>query len=167
MPGGIQFVSLGWIQEDPDDIIKIIVGQVEAPLTIPQTIVCEITLSNQVNLNPDFTFFKQDHHNQQFKVTLANQDYDLTTAQVTFTIKEALKDTEFLIQKKNSLAGGGPSEIEMIEPVEGRFVVYILPADTDFVNGDYTYWYDIEVTNAGETRTVKRGQVRILQDITN
>lgn len=161
----VGFVSLGLVQEDPDDVIIIVVGETPAPLPEGDEIVCEISVKQKMSLNPDFEFFRRDNHAQQFRITLGGDSYDITDAQLRFSAR--YKPTgELLFQKKNAAAGGGSSEIQMVDPSTGRCLVFIVPADTEDLDGDTKYYYDLEMIDGGQTTTVKKGFFNLIQDIT-
>lgn len=166
MPNTVGFETRGWFQQKRVEQILIVVGETPAPQPIDEEIVCEITMSNQINRNPDFEFFRGDSHNQLFRVTLAGTGFDLDGWSIVFSVKHKKSDDDAVIEKKNALAGGGDSEIEIIDSDEGTLVVKILPLDTTDLQGDITYYYDLQGTKAGTTLTFKLGFLRLIGDIT-
>lgn len=166
MPNFIPFQTDGWFQQKRTETIQLVVGETEAPLPEDEETVCEITMSQNVATTPDKAFFIRDSIHWQFRVTLAGAGLDLDGYAITFTIRSSIRDQDVLVQKRNALAGGGSSEIDMTEPDEGRFIVNIDPADTEDLDGDLNYYYDIQIVKAGEVITPRRGIVRFYQDIT-
>ena len=86
---------------------------------------------------------------------------DLTGAAIWFTVKQQTSDTDDAaqVQKKNTLAGGDDTQIEIASPAtDGMFSVYLVPSDTELVTaGSYMYGIRITLSN-NKTYTVVRGQ---------
>jgi hypothetical protein len=79
--------------------------------------------------------------------------YDLTGAKAWLSVKAETidSDSDALILKKNSLAGGGDSEIKIIDAEGGVLEVYFDYGDTDGW-GEGDYWFDLVVENSDEKR---------------
>jgi len=121
------------------------------------------------NLNPDFQFVRGDNHGQQFRAIISGTEdpFDLTDAELRFTVKLSKKDTAFLFQRRNDEAGGGPDEIEVTDAAAGEFTVFIVPENSADLEGDLYYWYDIEARFDEEVITIKRpARFLLIQDIT-
>jgi hypothetical protein len=109
--------------------------------------------------------------NRDLMVTVTTDDgdpEDLTDASVWFTVKQKLSDTDTdaLIQKKNTEAGGDPTQITMTNPTGGQCEVHLVPADTEDMNPG-TYHYDIQVKLAsGKIYTVARDRITFKEDVT-
>jgi len=109
--------------------------------------------------------------NRDLLVTVSDDNgapKNLTSAKVWFTVKEKLADTDVAakIQKRNTAAGGGPTEIEMTNPAGGQLEVHLVPADSDGMDPG-TYHYDIQVLLAdGKTYTVARDRITFREDVT-
>jgi len=119
-----------------------------------------------MSTNSDFAFYRGDNFDLKCIVKQSGTPLDITGSGLVFSIKEARGDTIYILQRKNSDAGGSPVEIEMSDPTNGEFKIHILPANTLNVVGDVNYWFDIEMTLSGIISTLKRGRVFIAQDIT-
>jgi len=115
------------------------------------------------------TMFIRD--NRDLLVTVSDDDgdpKDLTGAKIWFTVKEKLTDSDAnaKIQKRNTAAGGGPTEIEVTNPTGGQCEVHLVPADTEDLD-PATYHYDIQVLLAdGKTYTVTRDRITFKEDVT-
>jgi hypothetical protein len=93
---------------------------------------------------------------------------DLTGAKITFTVKSKMgdPDDQSIFQKKDAAAGGGDTEIKILDAPGGSAEVYIVPADTLNVSPG-NYMWDVQVTLAnGKTYTVLRGRVTFKEDVT-
>jgi hypothetical protein len=89
----------------------------------------------------------------KFTLTTSNPSpatpYDLTGAKVWLSVKDETSDTDAnaLILKRNDLAGGDATEINVIDPSGGILEVYFVPADTNSLEeGDY--WFDLVIENS-------------------
>lgn len=121
------------------------------------------------NLNPDFQFVRGDNHGQQFRAIVAGTEdpFDLTDAELRFSVKANKKDLLVLFQRRNAEAGGGPDQIEVTNAAAGEFTVYIVPDNTADLEGDLYYWYDIEARFVAEVITIKKpARFLLIQDIT-
>jgi len=104
-------------------------------------------------------------------LTVNNQDntpVDLTGSKVYFTLKERTSDSDAaaLIKKRNTAAGGGDTEIKIIDASGGKAEIYIVPADTDGMNPGNYVW-DVQITLANnKTYTVLRGTATFKEDVT-
>lgn len=92
---------------------------------------------------------------------------DLTLSEVVFTVKRNGTDSNILIQKKNTAAGGGDDEIEMTDPTNGKCLLKVDEVDTeDLAAGAYIY--DVEIVHSlYKTKTPIKDQFILIQDVTN
>jgi hypothetical protein len=161
-------------------------GRIREPIQVQGTLVSEETFFGTVTTSTYYVGYLSDEEcpkmeDQRIQMYLRddrtlslvindhNDDpVDLTGAKVTFTVKEKMgdPDDQAVFQKKNTEAGGGPSEINVINPTGGSAEIYIVPADTEDVNPG-NYMWDVQVTLAnGKTYTVLRGRVTFKEDVT-
>lgn len=93
---------------------------------------------------------------------------DLTGAKIWFTVKNRLADTDAdaLIQKRNTAAGGGDTEILVTDAPNGQAQIFIIPTDTEDVDAAI-YSYDIQVIlSTGKKHTITRSQFCVKEDVT-
>ncbi len=91
--------------------------------------------------------------NKTLELTVRNKDdviFNLTGHTLTFTVKSSSAEIANLILKTSASA----SEINLVDPVNGRADIILVPGDTVNIEpGDYEY--DVWVTlNTGEDFTV-------------
>jgi hypothetical protein len=93
---------------------------------------------------------------------------DLTNAKAYFTVKKNKETTTVEIQKRNTLAGGSDSEIEMSDPTNGKMKIHLVPTDTSTLQSR-SYKYDIQVIINSKTYTIKLDTENflIIGDVTN
>jgi hypothetical protein len=111
-------------------------------------------------------FFRGDDHAINCTVTLNSVALDLSDVAITFSIKKNIQDDAVLIQKKNTEAGGGASEIEMTDAVNGEFSIYIETTDTESLDADGLFYFDIEMVKDSAKTTLIRSNILLLADIT-
>ena len=115
------------------------------------------------------TMFIRDNRKLEVTITYPNGDpVDLTDSKIWFTVKAKTSDPDSAakIMKRNTKAGGGDTEIKIINAAGGLAEVYIVPADSDGLNPG-TYIYDVQVTLANdETYTVVRDRITFKEDVT-
>lgn len=97
----------------------------------------------------------QDRHTT-LRVTTRNKntkDYLLITgASLTFEIKTSKdKNATALVQKQNTAAGGGPTELEDFNLTSGIYKVHLAPDDT---SGLGNYWCETKMTLATKDSTI-------------
>ena len=115
-----------------------------------------------------FTICKGD--NEKLTITVYDsKDIDtravvpLTGAKIWFSVKKYYIDEEYQFQRKNADAGGSIAEIKMTDPANGRFEIYIVPANTEEMSADnYIYDIQIELSPYGKKTVVK--STLILED---
>lgn len=125
---------------------------------------CMTTESNRV------TMYLRDDRTLSVAVNYEStgDPVDLTGSKLWFTVKTKTTDadTEALIMKRNTLAGGGDTEFKILDATGGLAEVYLVPADTEEMDpGIYTY--DIQTILAnGKTYTIVRGRISFKEDVT-
>lgn len=102
------------------------------------------------------SIFSGRDYTAKFTLTTNNPSpstpYDLTGAKAWLTVKaETDADAETVIEKKNDLAGGDDTEINIIDPTNGILEVYFIPVDTNTLQ-DGGYWFDLVIENADGKR---------------
>jgi hypothetical protein len=98
-----------------------------------------------------------------YELTLTDGEspLDLTAADIVFTAKRRLADTDFLFQK---VIGDG-IEIDD-DPTTGLATLTIEASDTGDLPSHATYLaYDLEVTVADVVKTPLRGRLRVIPDV--
>jgi len=88
--------------------------------------------------------------NETLEVEITDEDdvaIPLASTKIWFTIRKNYTDEDFIVQKKNSLAGGGDTEIKITDGSGGVCEIYLLPADTKELLADF-YVYDVQISNA-------------------
>lgn len=112
---------------------------------------------------------KGDNRDLEVTLTWPNGDpVDLTDSELRFTVKEKLSDPQSAakITKANAKAGGGDTEIKIINPAGGRLDVYLVPTDTEDLD-PATYQWDIEVILAtGKKITAVKDRITLKADVT-
>jgi len=98
------------------------------------------------------------------KLVSDNSVVDITTAKLTFCVKQVKVDPDIVadITKRNTAAGGNDTEIKFkINGSDGGYQVLLIPSDTeDMDNG--LYYYTVEMELGGETRIIADGVFEIL-----
>lgn len=81
-----------------------------------------------------------------YTITEDNVALDVSSAEITISVKETKTAAgAALIEKQNAAAGGGADEIEM-GPENNQFSMHILPADTaNLPNLDKEYWVELKI----------------------
>jgi hypothetical protein len=110
--------------------------------------------------------FRGDHRDQGFTVTVGGEPIDFTGAALIFSVKEKEDDAVPLFQRKNALATGSSDEIEMTDPTNGKFTVKIIPSNTESLDGNQSYWYDIQMIKNSKTLTLIKNKIHLVTDIT-
>lgn len=155
----IGFVSLGLV--DVEGVSPIVyASEITAYVDPVPCNPCNYRTSNQM------TIFKGDSHAQIFQVLSGVTPVDITGALLTFTVKKRESDATELFNKQNEDAGGDVTQIEMTDPANGTFTVFIDPADTLNAEGNVKYWYDVEMNLNGNVKTIIKDRIYIKQDIT-
>lgn len=121
--------------------------------------------------NPEYqiSMFKGDDRTLQATVSYVDgSPVDLTNSEIRFTAKERTSDSQAnaVIAKANTAAGGGDTEIAIVDAAGGRCDIFLVPADTEGVNPG-TYYYDVEVILAsGKKYTGIRSRITLKDDVT-
>ena len=90
---------------------------------------------------------------------------DLTSATVTFTVKESSASVTPEFTRKNTAAGGNDNEVEVTSATDGLFVVKVSATNTADLNID-TYYYDVQV-NDGTNYVTHSGAFIIQQSVSD
>lgn len=101
----------------------------------------------------NFQFVKGDTYSKGFIIDGIGE----TIKEIYFTVKENSSDKSYVIQKK--LTQG----IELDPLITNRYVLTIEPNDTDNMNTNYNYVFDIEIVTESIKRTIIGGNL-ILDD---
>lgn len=112
--------------------------------------------------------FRGDSRDQMFTCLYKTSrlPVDLRNAAVVFTVRRFEKDDFFTMQYKNEAAGGSNEEIDMTDPINGKFVVHMKPVDTEKALGGERYWYDVQLTINGKVTTAIKARILFNHDIT-
>lgn len=73
---------------------------------------------------------------------------DLTSAEITFTLKSDPTSSTAQVQRFNTAAGGGDTQIKTISASLGLVVVYLSRANTLALTGDTLYYGELQVTDS-------------------
>lgn len=107
--------------------------------------------------------------NETFECEITDESdnpISLESTKIWFTVRKEYSDSTFLIQKKNTLAGGSDSEIKVTDEPNGLCEIYLLPADTKELVAD-TYVYDVQVSNIGYgIKTVIKNRIFLQSEVT-
>ncbi len=96
------------------------------------------------------------------KDSITKLPVDLTGCKVWFTVKVRVEDVGAVITKRNLAAGGDDTQIEILLPQtgtdKGRFLIYLLSADTACLDANLTYICDvwIELTSGKRYAVIKK-----------
>ena len=88
--------------------------------------------------------------NETLEVEITDEDdvaIPLASTKIWFTIRKNYTDEDFIVQKKNSLAGGDDTEIKITDGSGGVCEIYLVPDDTKGLLADF-YVYDVQISNA-------------------
>lgn len=115
----------------------------------------------------EITMYKGDNYTAEVTVVDENGSaVNITGSGVIFTVRPSLDSADITFQRKNLAAGGDATQIEMTDPANGVFKLYIVPANTSGITSK-TYVYDFQVTLAtGEVYTVIQSTLEIEEDVT-
>lgn len=103
--------------------------------------------------NQDFAMYGGDTKELRVTVDYQGPQADLTGATAEFVLTP-LNDQEVILRKTTA------DDITLEDAVNGIFVVYLSPADTQGMSGRYEY--EVEVTDSGgNVATVTTGEVTI------
>lgn len=108
-------------------------------------------------------------NNESFELEVTDEDdiaVPIIGAQIIFSVKEHFTDEEYILQRKNSLAGGGDSEIKITDGGNGLAEIYLIPDNTkDLLSGTYVYDVWVKLTS-GIEKTVAQNRL-FLEDSVN
>jgi len=110
------------------------------------------------------SMFKGDH--RTFLLTVKDQNgvvVDITGATIIFSLKADPTNATALVEKIST----DINEIEITNPTQGEAEIYLIPADTSDLEPGI-YFYDVELTTtSGKVYTLVKGELNLLQDVTN
>jgi hypothetical protein len=109
--------------------------------------------------------FKGDHKTLRLTVIDGNGDaVDLAGASLIFSLKFIATASTALIEKTSAK----PAEIDILTPTtNGIAEIFLLPADTTSLRPK-VYTFDVQLTDSGgKISTLLRGNLNLLQDVTN
>jgi len=119
------------------------------------------------------TVFAGRDYTASFTLTVStssgNVPYDLTGASVWFHVKNSQDDadTDALIQKRNTAAGGGDTEVLVTDATGGVLEVYILPTDTEEMSGEYVYDLVVENSSGKISQAIEPSTFKVRGTVTN
>lgn len=93
-------------------------------------------------------------------VTVNGGAVDLTGAKITFTMKDDEEDTEIVLIRQNTAAGGDTTEIEDTDLANSEFRVHLTPANTKTID-PRTYQYDVLVILGTDEYTVIKDKIKV------
>jgi hypothetical protein len=120
------------------------------------------------NISNVIQMVKGDSRN--FVATIYDKDgnpFDLTDYAVTLSVKLNIRDTTYIFQKKNALAGGSITQIDVFDPTHGKMRIYFLKTDTEplrFLSDEYVY--DIQIVNGTNVKTPIKSKLKLQDDVT-
>ena len=91
----------------------------------------------------------------------AGSEIDLTSASITFSVKENTSDTSPVFTRKNTAAGGNDNEIEVTSATDGLFLVKLSTANTSGLDIK-AYYYSVTV-NDGTSYITHSGSLIVQQ----
>jgi hypothetical protein len=95
-----------------------------------------------------FEFYRGDTYTRDFTVT----GWSLSISQIYFTVKEAVGDKKFVLQKT---LGNGITLVDKEDGIE-TYNLKICCTDTDNMKTDKDYVFDIEIHSQGVEETIKK-----------
>jgi hypothetical protein len=102
-----------------------------------------------------------DDYDHDF-IAQATAGSPLSLTKVWLTIKHSTKDLD--VDAKLQVDSDTPAQLEITDGPNGEFTVHFLAADTEDLEGPW--FYDIQVLSTGELKTVARGTIEFLPNIT-
>lgn len=75
---------------------------------------------------------------------------DITGAGITFNLRESSESSTTILQKLNTVAGGGDTQIKTISAAGGVYIVYLDNSDTSNLTGE-TYYFESFVAISSAT----------------
>ena len=110
--------------------------------------------------------YKGDDRDQPFVAKQSGVAVNLTSAKIWFTVKETESSSSYLMQLRNTAAGGGNTQVEVVTPGEGKFTVHIPHASTELAKGGIRYYYDVQIEISGKRYTAIKNRILFAYDIT-
>lgn len=125
----------------------------EAPLTVVMPVPdCRPSCARTSHEIP---LFRGDSLAQPVQVLEGTVPLDLTGATLRFSVRRTEGSTPVLIEKEPVITSA----------IDGEFTILLDPEDTDSLDGNIKYWYDVEMTLAGVVRTLVKDRLYLKQDI--
>jgi hypothetical protein len=109
--------------------------------------------------------YRGDNKTLRFTITQAAAAYDLTDCGVVFSAAKTA-GSSVLLQKKNTEAGGGPTEILVNTPTNGIADVYMLDTDTAALTAGLYVWDLVVQTPDLKEFTAASGNMTITPRVT-
>lgn len=90
---------------------------------------------------------------------------DISSAEITFLVKQDKEDTSPTFQRQNSAAGGSASEIDFYtDGTDGIFDVFIIPSNTSGIE-EGEYYYSAEVVIGSSVYNKKPELFEVIGDL--
>lgn len=118
-----------------------------------------------IKVTNEIEIFQGDNYDAE--VTVLDKDGDavgIDGAAIIFSVMEDVNSTKFIIQRKNTAAGGNAAQIEDTDLGNGKFKLHLTPTETEITVQDYIY--DFEITIAGKVYTIIKDIFSIVYDVT-
>jgi len=93
----------------------------------------------------------------------AGSEIDLTSATITFSVKESVSDSSPVFTRKNTAAGGNDSEVEITSASDGLFLVKLSETNTLALEVK-SYYYSVTV-NDGTSYITHSGSLIVQQSV--
>lgn len=91
---------------------------------------------------------------------------NLTGCKIWFSVKKNYTDTSYEFQRRNTLAGGGDTEIKITNATAGECEIYIIPSNTSSVRPS-NYVYDVQISHPTHgIKTVTKNRIFIKEQVT-
>ena len=113
----------------------------------------------------EIEIFQGDSYDAE--VTVLDKDgavVSISGAAIVFTVMVDINSATFVIQRKNTAAGGNSTEIEDSDLGNGKFKLHLTPTETEITVQDYIY--DFQVTIASKVYTIIKDIFSIIYDVT-
>lgn len=108
------------------------------------------------------TIYKGNSESIQLEVTDADGNvYPLTGITVLMDIVGTKNDDDFVLQKSSD----NVEEINIIEPANGKAIIYLLPEDTMNMEGNYDYEITL-IQGEDFKKTIVKDVLKVLKTIT-
>ena len=143
------FVSLGLVGGDGEG--EILLYEVPLEVVLP---VAECRPSC-VRSRHEIAMFRGDSLNQPVQILRDGAPFNLIGATLAFTVRRTDR-SEVLIENEPVITNAS----------EGRFTIALNPSDTEDLEGNVKYLYDVEYRVGGSVRTLVKDRLFLKHDIT-